>query len=78
MMKSLTTTQVARLLGVSDQSVANWVDHGKLRAGKTPGGHRRIEADDLVEFLKRQELRIPAELACPEPGILIVDDDAQV
>jgi excisionase family DNA binding protein len=79
MNKHLSTAQVARLLGVSDQSVANWIDRGKLRAGRTPGGHRRIEKQDLVEFLKRQKFRIPRELtASAAPTVLVVDDDPGV
>jgi two-component system, OmpR family, response regulator len=70
----LSTLQVAKLLGVSDQSVANWVDSGQLRAGRTPGGHRRVEPDDLVDFLKRQKLRVPSGLVSARPTILVVDD----
>ena len=76
--RKLSTTQVARLLGVSDQSVANWIDQGQLRAGRTPGGHRRVEADDLVVFLKQQKLRVPAELQPHRKVILIVDDEVGV
>lgn len=78
MRKQLSTTQVARLLGVSDQSVANWIDQEELPAGRTPGGHRRVETDDLIRFLKRQKLRIPPELAPMKPSVLIVDDDPAV
>jgi len=76
--KKLTTWQVSRMLGVSDQSVSNWVDSGQLPAGKTPGGHRRVELDDLVDFLKRQNFRIPQELLPAVPTILIVDDEPEV
>lgn len=78
MVKKLTTWQISRMLGVSDQSVSNWVDSGQLPAGKTPGGHRRVESDDLIDFLKRQNLRIPPELLPAIPTILIVDDEPEV
>ena len=78
MSKALSTTQVAKLLRVSDQSVANWIDQEKLAAGKTPGGHRRVETDDLVVFLKKQKLRIPPELVTDAATVLIVDDDPAV
>lgn len=77
-MKKLSTLHVARLLGVSHQSVANWIDSGKLRAGKTPGGHRRVNPEDLVAFLKVQKLDIPPELNSRSRIILIVDDDPAV
>lgn len=78
MRKKLTTAQAARLLGVSDQTIANWIDHGQLPAGRTAGGHRRVEADDLVAFLKKQKLRVPAELIQSVPTILVIDDDQGV
>jgi excisionase family DNA binding protein len=78
MKKALTTTQAARLLGVSDQTIANWVDQGQLPAGRTGGGHRRIEPDDLVAFLVKQNLRVPIELIGTTSAILIVDDDPGV
>ena len=77
MSKALTTTQAARLMGVSDQTIANWVDRGQLQAGRTAGGHRRIEPENLVSFLKKQKLRVPSELS-RATTILIVDDDPGV
>jgi excisionase family DNA binding protein len=70
--------EVARMVGVAVSSVSKWIDEGKLAAGRTPGGHRRIERDDLVRFLRQQGLRIPAGLEPSRPKVLIVDDDKQV
>ena len=72
---NLSTIEVAEMLGVAVSSVARWIDDGKLVAGRTPGGHRRIERDDLVQFLRQQQLRIPPALEPGRPSILIVDDD---
>ncbi len=66
------------MLGVAVGSVSKWVDQGLIRAGKTPGGHRRIEKEDLIEFLRRQNLRIPRELLDGSPRILLVDDEPSV
>ncbi len=59
-------------------SVANWIDQGKLKAGRTPGGHRRIAVDDLVAFLVRQNLPVPPELTPAAPKVLVVDDEPGV
>ncbi|MBS3733730.1 MAG: response regulator [Phycisphaerae bacterium] len=79
MSKLLSTTAVAKLLHVSVGSVAKWIDKGQLKAGRTPGGHRRVAAKDVVAFLKRQGLPIPPELQKnAAPKILIVDDETDV
>ncbi len=66
---------VAKMLGVAVSSVSRWIDERKLVAGRTPGGHRRIEREDLVRFLQQQGLRVPTELKPFRPRILIVDDE---
>jgi excisionase family DNA binding protein len=63
------------MLGVAVSSVSKWIDDGELMAGRTPGGHRRIEKDDFVAFLHRQNFRVPAELRPETTKILIVDDE---
>ena len=68
--KKLTTHQISNMLGVSDQSVSNWIDAGHLSAERTPGGHRRVEPDDLIDFLKQHKMRIPPELDAAPPTIL--------
>lgn len=72
---TLSTTAVARLLRVAVGSIVNWIDRGDLKAGRTPGGHRRIEVSDLMEFLVKQKLPIPPELTAGTKKILVVDDE---
>jgi len=55
-------------------TVIKWSNDGKLKAYKTPGGHRRIEEADLADFVKKFKLPFPEELKS-ENRILIVDDD---
>lgn len=76
--KNLSTMMVARVLGVAVSSVSKWIDAGTLVAGRTPGGHRRIDPEDLVRFLKQQKLRIPRGLELAPPKVLIVDDEKPV
>ena len=72
------TMEVARRLGVSVQTVQRWVDIGRLRAWRTLGGHRRIDAAD-ANALFREFADDPVEAAAPEsdrrPWVLVVDDD---
>jgi len=92
-MGPLTTFQVSKLLHVDITTVIDWIDSGKIPAYKTPGGHRRIEIKDLLEFLKKYRMPIPEELSTavdvqknqiikqPQNNIkkiLIVDDDKSI
>lgn len=78
MKRTMSTTRVAELLGVSAQTIANWIDNGRLPAGRTPGGHRRVHAQDLVAFLAGSGLPLPAELVERRHTVLVVEDDPQV
>ncbi len=46
------TQRVARVCQVSPATVASWIDAGHLKGHKTPTGRRRVESDDLVDFLQ--------------------------
>lgn len=78
MKSALSTTQVAMMLGVTSQTIANWIDQGQLRASRTPGGHRRIDAGDLEDFLTVRGMRMPEEMTARPHSILVVEDDPQV
>jgi len=41
----ITTTEAARLLGVTSQTVRNWIRSGKIITEPTMGGHNRIPRD---------------------------------
>ncbi len=72
----LTSSEVGQLLQVNPSSVKKWVDDGRLAAFRTPGGHRRIRAADLVQFLDVHRMPIPRDLeSTARRRILIVDDD---
>ncbi len=59
-LRAYTTIDVAKRLGVSLQTVQRWVDAGHLKAWKTLGGHRRIDADSAEQLFKSQEVQIGA------------------
>jgi len=46
-LKMLSTGDVAKKLGVSNQAVINWIETGKMKAYRSPGGHYRIPADQF-------------------------------
>ncbi len=69
---------MADLLGAAKASVVNWINQGQLFAGQTPGGHKRVAAEDLLEFVQRQKLPVPPGLVPLKPKVLIVDDDADI
>lgn len=70
-----TTFEVAKICRVYPTTVINWVNKGKLTAHTTPGGHRRITAADLVDFMHRFDMPIPADLAVRAKSVLVVEDD---
>jgi excisionase family DNA binding protein len=47
----LTSTEVARLLGVGPTTVKRWTDAGVIRCIKTPGQHRRIPRSEVDRLL---------------------------
>jgi excisionase family DNA binding protein len=50
----LTSTEVARLLGVTSGSVKRWADLGLLRCARTAGRHRRFEPGEVQRFLRER------------------------
>lgn len=63
MRRFFTTYEAAHMLGVSLPTVVNWVKAKRLKAHKTPGGHRRIAREELAGFMARHGIPIPADLA---------------
>jgi excisionase family DNA binding protein len=73
----LTTGDVARLCGVTRDGVGHWIRAGKLPAFRTPGGHFRIQADDLQAFLRRSGSGGPVTSTTGQ-CILVVDDEPAI
>src|SRR5688572_18909469 len=77
--RSYSTKEVASRLGVSLQTVQRWVDAGRLKAWKTLGGHRRIDAQSAELLFAEHELvmgEVPSEGSTPAAqNVVIVDDD---
>jgi len=58
-----TTHEAARLLGVSLPTVVNWIKARRIKAHRTPGGHRRISHEELAAFMLRHGMQLPRELS---------------
>lgn len=72
----LTSYQVGGLLQVNPSSVNKWIKDGRIEAFRTPGGHRRIRASDLVAFLTEHSMPIPQDLVeAGKKRLLVVDDE---
>jgi excisionase family DNA binding protein len=76
--RNLSTFKVAEMLSVDPGSVVNWIDNGLLKAHRTPGGHRRILAEDLVKFLRSHNMPLSPGSQAQPPRVVVVDDEPDV
>lgn len=56
----LSTGQVAKMLNLTSLTVTKHARAGKIRAGRTPGGHFRFARSE-VEYVLRHGYRKPSE-----------------
>jgi excisionase family DNA binding protein len=63
MRRFYTTFEASHVLGVSLPTVVNWIKARRLKAHRTPGGHRRIAREELAGFMSRHGIPLPVELA---------------
>ncbi len=52
---TLTTREAAKLLGASVRTIQLWVEGNRLKAWKTPGGHRRVLRTSVEEMLDNRQ-----------------------
>lgn len=59
---------VAQAIGVSESSLKRWVDKGFIKASKTAGGHRRLELDAVLDYVRStgRSLTRPQAIELPE------------
>jgi excisionase family DNA binding protein len=77
----LTTHEISLYLNVDLTTVINWCEQGKLQAYKTPGGHRRVQPENLLLFLEQYRMPVPqqfSERMRKVLRVLIVDDEEDV
>lgn len=68
-----TTREAAKALGICVRTAQLWVETGRLRAWKTPGGHRRISWESVSALLHAHEEECGSNL--DKFDVLIVEDD---
>lgn len=72
------THSAARFCRVTPMTIIRWIEEGRIRAYKTPGGHRRIMRGDLEDFCRRSGIPFLWEERVENAEVrrlLIVDDD---
>ena len=70
---SCTTREAARALGICVRTTQLWVESGRLRAWKTPGGHRRILRESVDEILRERENELGVSIHGFD--VLVVEDE---
>lgn len=76
--QSFSTSEVAKYCHVTADTIRKWAEAGKIRVFKTPGGHRRIRRDELLRFLRDNNIPVHQELDASSAKVLIVDDEKAV
>ncbi len=70
------TIEAAKLLGVSVRTVQLWVENGSLDAWKTAGGHRRIVAQSVDDYILKHQTSSPKDNN--KLRVLVVEDNPTV
>jgi MerR family transcriptional regulator, light-induced transcriptional regulator len=47
-----TTAELSTMLQVGSTTIKRWTDNGNLKCFRTPGGHRKVRAEDVYDFLQ--------------------------
>lgn len=76
--QSFSTSEVAKFCHVTPDTIRKWAESGRIRVFKTPGGHRRIRRDDLLNFLRENSIPIHTDLRDGGTKVLVVDDEKAV
>ena len=71
--QSCSTREAAEALGICVRTAQLWVEQGRLRAWKTPGGHRRILRESVNAELRAREKECGG--GSQNFDILIVEDE---
>jgi len=59
----LSVGKVARMCGVSNRTVLNWIGQGKIEAHALPSGHFRVHVDEVRSFMQANDMELPARIS---------------
>jgi putative resolvase len=59
MSDEITTSEAAKLLGVTSRTVRNWETKGRISSRRTPGGHRRFQLAEIKSLRKKTNKPVP-------------------
>lgn len=71
----VSTSEAARLLGVSNTTIQIMVERGELEAWRTRGGHRRISLESLERLKAQRSNRAGRRTEASTLHVLLVEDD---
>ena len=78
MKQSFSTSEVAKYCHVTADTIRKWAEAGRIVVFKTPGGHRRIRREDLIRFLRENNIPVHSDLSENGVKVLVVDDEKSV
>jgi excisionase family DNA binding protein len=76
--KAYTTFQISKICDVTHRTVLSWINQGKIKAFKTPGGHSRVREKDLRTFLIEYQIPLPEDMKSQKIEILVIDDEKEI
>ena len=74
--QSYSTSEVAKYCHVTADTIRKWAESGRIKVFKTPGGHRRIRHEELLRFLRSNNIPVHQDLSGTGQKVLVVDDDS--
>ncbi len=75
----LTTGEVAKICKVAPRTVTKWFDSGQLRGYRIPGSKdRRIPINQLMRFMKQNQMPLDSIMHFTQTRVLIVDDEIEI
>lgn len=72
------THSAAKFCRVTPMTIIRWIEEGRIKAYKTPGGHRRIMRADLEDFCRRSGIPMQWEVRVDKDDtqrVLVIDSD---